>query len=325
MTVFDRILRVFRGQRLRMRACQAKVRAPARSQEPCPVKLRGRMWCTKVLPILLLVSSSIFPFSQAVANETDVRPKPVMLVGVSQGLLWARFSDVTLEDAIRAIGESALFEVRFHGELPATVDRSFNGEPVAEAVRWLLRRNAWVGSYDPSGRIDQLHVFGPPNGGMDDDARRSPGNIQSKSTPPQKQPEPASRHDRLKAIGELAREQPDGAVDAIASALFDDEDPVVRWNAAAALAEFPDNLFAGDLLAFTLIDGLEDPGVRRLAAWAIGQRRDRTSEWALRSAAFDPDQVVSQAAQAAFAAINSPPAGEQRQRSFAGPTGPTVQ
>lgn len=325
MTVFDRILRAIRGQRLRVRACQVKVRAPARSQQPCPVKLRGRMWCTKVLPILLLMSSSIFPFSQAVANETDVRPKQVMLVGVSQGLLWARFSDVTLEDAILAISESAMFEVGFRGELPGTVDHSFDGEPVADALRWLLRRNAWVGSYDPAGRIDNLHVFGPPSDRMDDDTRPSPGNIQSKSTPPQKQQEPTSRHDRLKAIGEFAREQPEGAVDAIASALADDDDPVVRWNAAAALAEFPDNLFAGDLLAFTLIDGSEDPGVRRLASWAIGMRRDQTSEWALRSAAFDPDEVVSQAAQAAFEAINNPPAGEQRQRSFAGPTGPTVQ
>jgi HEAT repeat protein len=96
---------------------------------------------------------------------------------------------------------------------------------------------------------------------------------------------------------------------------------VVRWNAAAALADFPDDDFAGDVLAGALMDASEDPGVRRLAAWAIGRRRDQGAEWALRAAALDPDEVVSQAARHALEAINNPSGNRCDRCSGEGATG----
>ena len=104
---------------------------------------------------------------------------------------------------------------------------------------------------------------------------------------------------RLKTIKELARERPERAFEALASALFEDADPAVRHTAVAALVNFPAGP-AANALAAVLGDHAEDPNVRRIAAWALGRLDDESAEWALRDAVSDPEPSVQQAAKDAL-------------------------
>jgi hypothetical protein len=238
-----------------------------------------------------------------------------MLVSVQDGLLWARFRGVRVEDAIRAIAESAQFEVEVHRQLPSTVDISFDGRPIVDAVHWLLGKNSWVASYDPSGRVSQLHVYGRPSEEMGNDTRPSPRIVSSTVATPEKQSEPAAHQDRLETIKELVRNRPKGAFDELASALVEDADPAVRWNAAAALANFPGDP-AADALIAVLADPAEESNVRRVAAWALGRLGVGDGERILRhAAASDPDPLVRQAAEEALRATTRPLAAQRRQRT----------
>ena len=235
--------------------------------------------------LMLAIGTSVCPFSQPSAGESSVRPEPEMSVSVQDGLLWGRIHDVPLEEAIRAIGESARFQVKIQGELLETVRISFNGESVVDGVRRLLRKNSWIASYEAAGRIGQLYVW--------------QGGVSTEVDPPGKHPVPETVQSRLKTIKELARERPEGAFEALASALFEDADPVVRRNAAAALVNFPAGP-AASALAAVLGDHAEDPNVRRIAAWALGRLDDESAEWALRDAVSDPEPSVQQAAKDAL-------------------------
>ena len=274
--------------------------------------------CSGILALLAPVSA---------AGETYVRPQLALSVVVEDGRLWATLRDAPLEDAIRAIGKSTPFDVEFHDELTSTVtvSKNFHGMPVIDALHQILENNSWIGDHDQTGRITRLDVYGPPGLAKSDDPPRSPEADESKVGPPetagsQTQSDRAARLDRLETIQKLALEQPDGAADALASMLVGDEEPLLRWNAAIALADIPDRL-ASQVLIDTLVDYGDEPAVRRLAAWALGRRKDNSAVWALQAASFDLNLEVRQASLDALEAIHRPVDEQDRQQQL----GRTVQ
>lgn len=265
----------------------------------CPITCVGRVLLT------LAVATAVYPFSRPAAEESGVSPGPEIAVDVRDGQLWARFQDVPLEDAIRAIGEKARFRVEVRGELPGTVSISLNGRSIVDGVRWILGDNSWMAKFEAAGRIGRLYVYGRLGNDVDRLARASPPSASIEVDSPGKPREREARQTRLETIKAVARERPEGAVETLASALYDDADPVVRWNAAAALANFPAES-ASQALTAVLGDHSEDPNVRRMAAWALGKLDDRNAEWALRDAAFDSEPEVRQAAKDALQAQDRP-------------------
>lgn len=281
--------------------------------------------CIRVLSYFLIAGLSVFSLNPIIAGETYVRPQLALSVIVEDGRLWATLRNAPLEDAIRAIGESTPFDVEFHDDLTSTVSKQFHGMPVIDALHQILENNAWVGDHDQTGRVIRLNVYGAPRAVKGDDSSRSPEADESKVGPPESarsetRSDPATRWDRLEAIQRLAREQPDGAADALASMLVGDEEPLLRWNAAIALADIPDRL-AHQVLVDTLVDYADEPAVRRLAAWALGRRQDSSAAWALQAATFDFDLEVRQASLDALEAIHGQVDEQDREQRL----GRTVQ
>ncbi len=283
------------------------------------------LFCIRALSFFLIAGLSVFSLNPSIAGETYVRPQLALSVIVTDGRLWATLRDAPIKDTIRAIGESAPFDVEFHGELTSTVSKHFHGMPLIDALNRILENNSWIGKYDRTGRIIRLNVYGTPQVAKGGNSPRSPEADESKVGPPETarsetQLDPATRWNRLETIQKLAREQPDGAANALASMLVEDEDPVLRWNAAIALADIPDHL-ASQVLVDTLVNYADEPTVRRLAAWALGRRQDSSAAWALQAATFDFDLEVRQASLDALKAIHRQVDDHDREQRL----GPTVQ
>ena len=291
----------------------------------CGLPCISGLLCIRALSFFLVAGLSVFSLNPSIADETYVRPQLALSVVIEDGRLWATLRDAPLEDAIRAIGESTPFDVKFHGELTSTISKQFHGMPVNDALHQMLENNSWIGKHDQAGRITRLDVYGLPGLAKSDDSPGSPQANKSKVGPPetarsQTQSDPATRWNRLETIQKLALEQPDGAADALASMLVEDEDAMLRWNAAIALADIPDRL-ASQVLVDTLVNYGDEPAVRRLAAWALGRRQDSRVAWALQAATFDFDLDVRQASLDALKAIHGQVDEQDREQRL----GRTVQ
>lgn len=258
-----------------------------------------------VLAVSGLGASSFNPM----AHAAEERPAATIDVSYDQGLLTAVIRDAPLTDVLRTIAERANLSVEIHGELTELVTYSFENTPLQKAIGAILGDNSWLMIYRPSndrarGQVPaMLAVYGTsgaPAGTAEKPAL--PATAPQSPTPnndPIRKLEHPKAQVRLSAIRQLATEKMEGDVEFLAEVLASDEDPAIRQQAGAALAEFRGKQAAAALTAALTDGGDPSPAVRQQAVWSLGALRDENTRWALEAAAqSDPDETVRRAASA---------------------------
>jgi hypothetical protein len=300
--------------------------------------------------------------SAAAADGPAAAPAPAAGIEaeVTGGLLTLHAEGAPLADVLRAIGEAGAFEVALRGAFAMPVRESFADRPLEDAIRGLVAGHSLVVRRDPAADAaaltEILVIENPAVAGSDhatpdarpevapDDAAetaqedaaeelmdRAAFRLANQGVPPPTredllfdldEPEPAARVAAVPKVGALP---PREAIDVISHVFANDDDPVVRSRAVAALTRLDGPGARGLLRERALAD--DDPGLRMQALNALASSRGeravnviaqalhqdpepavraaavralgRLGDWAqryLEGAARDPDPAVSQAA-----------------------------
>jgi hypothetical protein len=285
-------------------------------------------------PIALLGSLLVAGAIDAVSGHHVARAAEDerLSVAIDGGLVSLDAHDAPLADVLRAIGEQAGIVVSVQGGAGPRISRSLSGKPLSEALELLLGEAASGVIYKrASGRLAELrvrlmsvqaaaHAASTPSV-----ARSEPGALaEDRAIAPD-----APREDRLAFVRETARAPRADALDVLSALLLEDDAPLVRRSAAAALGRLRDEA-AGEALSAALADrdrhvrrlaarGLGEhggelaigalgrvlieervPTVRRMAAWALSRMGHEAALAALDMARLDLDPTVRKIAEAAL-------------------------
>jgi len=236
-------------------------------------------------------------------TAAQAAPASPMQVSIEQGLLTVEAREAPLADLLHMIGEQAGLRVTIHGNVKTLVTDSFAGLSLGEGIRRVVGANGLVLIYTPSrgeagaSLLTEVRVYHSP-----------PAATMSKGTDPKKpaeatRPRDSDRATRLKAIQELARRRDEAAIAALVQILAQDEDPIVRAQAALALATIGGAQAAGALT--TALED-QDPSVRIEAARAFAGVEGERAIPALGDVLMgDPDPHVRMGAARALSLLQS--------------------
>ena len=242
------------------------------------------------------------PRPAVLAADQAALPSAIQ-VAIQHGLLTVDVREAPLADLLQMIGERAGLRVTIHGNVKTLVTDSFAGLSLGEGIRRVVGANGLVLIYAPSrgeagaSLLTEVRVYHSP-----------PAAILSKGTDPKKpaeatRPLDSDRATRLKAVQALARRRDEAAIAALAQTLAQDEDPIVRAQAALALATI-----GGAQAAAALTTALEDkdPSVRIEAVRAFARVEGERAIPALGDVLMgDPDPLVRMGAARALSLLQS--------------------
>lgn len=183
-----------------------------------------------------------------------------------------------LADVLRVIGQRTDVRVNFRGDVTTPVTATFRGVPIDEGIKRLARGYSVCLLY-----------------GSAADGRAAPlREAWIIATPPATRIATAVDRQRqatwLREIQQLGTRRDTIAIAALARLVAQDDDPVVRAQAAKTLGRVQDPA-AGAALA-TALSGDPDSRVRRMAARALGTLDTEDARRALERASADPDAAV---------------------------------
>ena len=250
-------------------------------------------------------------------------------VEVRNGLVSLDVRNAPLADVIREIGEVAGFETVVQGSLDTQITRSLTEMPVYDAVRRLARETIFVIIHAPdasgaeAASINEIRLYRSTLG--------QPPLPRVITVPEGVDPELLAglsaddARERVRAVQKLGRTGEESALAVFERVIRQDDDPMVRGQAAAALGKFGSERAIPALQA--ALDDLEqsvrvqavrglghiggessarilgelllndaDGRVRRTAAWSLGQVDDELARSYLKAASRDPDSAVRQTA-----------------------------
>jgi HEAT repeats len=283
-----------------------------------------------------LFASLVVAGAIGVMPASHVAAESVQLsVEVEGGLVTVEAREAPLTDVLRAIGEQAGVVVTVEGDAHNRISRSLSGVSVSEAIPLLLRDISSVVVYKtPSGQPAEIHVRlpGGKTGARTPDTSGKAFVDRSDPAAPPEHPGITSddpHEDRLAFVRKAARAPQADALDSLSTLLLEDDDPLIRGAAAAALGKLSGSV-AGEALSAALADRdyrvrrraaralgeqggelaidalgralIEErvPQVRRMAAWALSHMADEAALTALDMARLDLDPTIRNIAEAAL-------------------------
>jgi HEAT repeats len=256
-------------------------------------------------------------------------------VAMEGGNVTVEAREVPLAHVLRAIGEQAGIVVMVKGDAGDRISRSLSGVSGSEAIRLLLRDVPSAVMYKTSsGQLAEIHVrlvarqaaARAPNASWT--ASVDPSDPEAPPEDPEVTPDD-SHEDRLAFVRKAARAPQADALDALSALVLEDDDPLIRGSAAAALGKLS-GPGAGEALSAALADRdhrvrrrvaralgeqggelaidalsrvlIEErvPKVRRMAAWGLSRMGDDAALAALDMARHDLDPTVRNIAEAAL-------------------------
>jgi HEAT repeats len=255
-------------------------------------------------------------------------------VAMEDGIVTIEAREVPLAEVLRAIGEQAGIVVMVEGGDGDRISRSLSDVSVSEAIRLLLGDVPSAVTYKTlSGQLAEIHVrlVARQAAARAPDASGTGSVDSSDPEAPLEDPEitPDDPHDhRLAFVRKAARAPQADALDALSALVLEDDDPLIRGSAAAALGKLSGagarealgaaladrdhrvrrrvarvlgeqgGEFAVDALSRVLMEE-RVPKVRRMAAWALSRMGDEAALSALEMARHDLDPTVRNIAEAA--------------------------
>ncbi len=259
--------------------------------------------------------------SVALAQEA-----PTIEVRVEDGRLSLRAEAAALADVLDAIGEAAGFAVVIRGDLADPVDRVSEAEPIEDVLQDLARGHSMIVKRAPgSGALAEILVIAnpaqsraaaaAPAAAADDVAEQAGGRaggdpVSERAAFRQAHlgmPAPTEddlrlalaaddQAERVAAIPKVGSLDPGDALGILEDVLAEDEDPLVRSRAVAALTRF-DGDAAGSLLqAAVLGDADTDIRIQAINALAASPEAPRRTTALARAMRDDPEPDVQRSA-----------------------------
>ena len=222
------------------------------------------LWAVLVLAAGAVGLSTVGPAALAAAEQETAARGTV--VSVDHGLLRLQVREAPLDDVLRAIAEQAGFRLKLKGDVSTPVTWNFAGVSLEEGLRRLAGRHGVVLNYaageEDSGepRLAEVIVLGAPNGRVATYIPPSPLDRVYEGL------EARDRLSRLQLVRTMASQEDDPAIADLVTILTEEDDTVVRRMAVIALGKIGGDA-ALDVLAATLDDA--DPVIRRQAARAL--------------------------------------------------------
>jgi len=269
------------------------------------------------------------------AAASQAVPDPAIHMTIHQGLLTVNVRDVPLTDLLRVIGKQAALRVTIYGALNTSVTDSFADVPLDHGIKRLVRGEGLILIYTASAEAPGTSVL--TEVWVYQIAPADRAQIRAAATEKPQQEDRVSeirskeiRSARILAVWKLVAKRDQTAAATLAQILAQqDEDPIVRGQAAEALAKVGGAEVTAALLAavgdqdpvvrsqairaFGKVEGDRavqtlsgvllgdpDPQVRRHAAPVLAMLRTMEARWALEAAISDPDPSVSEAAASAL-------------------------
>ncbi len=295
---------------------------------------RGRL--AAALAAVVMVASAAGLGAQTTAGEATLKaPSPGIDVAIERGLLSVKLGQVSLSDALRAIGKKAGVEVYIEGDPGLVWPQTFAGVPLDEGIERLAGDNGLLMKFLPASttagapRLIEVWVYGATGdaGVAFAPTLRTAGRTDSGY----RELARLTRGQRLQAVRRLARSKDDAAVATLAQVLLRDPDATIRRisatalgniggeDAAAALAAALDDgdrsvrvrairglrVIKGNDAAPLLGEiatGDRDAEVRRTTVHLLGALDSADARAAIEAALADPDAKVRDAATQALAA-----------------------
>jgi HEAT repeats len=255
----------------------------------------------------------------AVAQEA-----PTIEVRVEDGRLSLRAEAAALAEVLYAIGEAGGFAVVIRGDLAQPVERVIEAEPLEDALQELARGHSMiVKRARDSGDLAEIRVIANPvqsraaapvvdiaGEAEQGEARDGGGPISARAAFRQAHlgmPAPTEddlrfalaaddQAERVAAIPRVGSLHPSDALDVLEDVLAEDEDPLVRSRAVAALTRL-DGDHAGALLqAAVLGDADTDVRIQAINALAASPEAPRRTTALARAMRDDPEPDVRRSA-----------------------------
>jgi len=227
------------------------------------MQISARFWR---LCALLALASGV-AVSAAAAIDARAR-QGIVEVGLENGLLTVEARDVPLVEVVTAIGDRAGFETLVLGDVDIRVNASFSDLPINEALDQVLGRSNRVIVYappdehSPKQSVVRLWLLG--SGAATDDAMT--GETPAPPADPLQSADPKTRSEAVLRLG--AGVATEAELEALADALQNDEQSLVRTRAAIALGALRDER-AVSALEVALLD--DSPSVRIQAIHALSK------------------------------------------------------
>lgn len=264
-----------------------------------------------------LVLAALWLGTAAVAQET-----PAIEVLVEDGRLSLRAEAAPLAEVLDAIGEAGGFAVVIRGELAQPVDRVSDAEPIEDVLQDLARGHSMIIKRAPdSGDLAEIRVIANPaqraapaddtpdvaeQGGAGDGSSpvsaRAAFRLAHQGMPAPTEDElrfaltADDQAERVAAVPKVASLRPGDALGVLEDVLAEDEDPLVRSRAVAALTRF-DGDDAGSLLqAAALADADADLRIQAINALAASPAAARRTTALARAMRDDPEPDVQRSA-----------------------------
>ena len=275
---------------------------------------------TRLLPaipvgslFLLLIAFLHHTAGGSFAATDQAAPESAIQLSIHGGLLSLNVRDAALADLLRLIGDQASLRVTIQGTVNTIVTDSFTGLSLEEGIKRLGRGNGLVLIYAPAGGasgtdgLTDVWVYEATPGNREQIHAAATKQVPAPANAPVDRASQAlgqsERSDRIRAVRELARQKNQTAAATLAQILAQDADPLVRAQAASALAKVG-GAEAADALANALKD--DDPFVRIQATRGFGKLEGDRAVQALRTAILDdPDPHVRREAAPALATLRS--------------------
>ena len=311
-----------------------------------------RRWVLGALSTLLVIFSGGTGTAQMLADKD---PDARIEVQVRNGLVSLNVRDAPVAEVIRKIGEEAGFETVVLGPLDHQITRSLTEMPVYDAVRRLARETTFImiharsKSHAEAAPIKEVRLYRSTLGQPPPDHVTTVKDAVDPEVLAGLSADDARA--RIRAVQELGRTGEESAVLVLEGVISKDDNPMVRGQAAAALAKIGGERALPALQAalgdrdqsvrIQAVRGLErigdessvrilgelllndaDRRVRRNAAWSLGRLKGELAKSYLEAASRDPDSAVRRSANQTLGRGEEAVEEDLRGAPTTGPTSP---